>query len=101
VVTVLSIVGVLVVLFVASVVATRDDSVLAAAPPDEADLVLPAGPLSPEDVRRVRFGVTVRGYRMREVDEVLDRLANELAERDRRLAALQSPAGETAPPSPS
>lgn len=46
---------------------------------DRPDLALPDGrPLVGDDVRRVRFGLVVRGYRMSEVDALLDRLASEL-----------------------
>ncbi len=89
-VTVLAVLGVLVVLFAAAVLATREGQVLAEAPPDAADLALPAGLLAPEDVSTVRFDLTLRGYRMREVDEVLDRLAAELRMRDERIAALEA-----------
>ena len=37
----------------------------------------------------MRFSLAPRGYRMDEVDAVLARLAAELADRDRRLAARQ------------
>ncbi|MFX4272587.1 DivIVA domain-containing protein [Propionibacteriaceae bacterium Y1685] len=46
---------------------------------------LPAGPLSGQDVHDLRFGVTLRGYSMGQVDEVIDRLSAEIAERDRLL----------------
>jgi DivIVA domain-containing protein len=39
----------------------------------------------------VQFPVVVRGYRMDAVDAVLDRLGAALAERDARIAELQSP----------
>jgi DivIVA domain-containing protein len=42
---------------------------------DRPDVVLPEGALGPEDLRRVRFPLAVRGYRMAEVDALLDRLA--------------------------
>ena len=35
-----------------------------------------------EDVKALRLGVALRGYRMDEVDDVLDVLAAELVERD-------------------
>ena len=89
-VTLLAVLGIVAVLFLAAVVATRDDELLADAPPDAPDLGLPAGPVHADDVRRVRFGLALRGYRMSEVDEVLERLAAELAERDARLAELAS-----------
>ncbi|GAC1441664.1 MAG: hypothetical protein NVSMB55_10040 [Mycobacteriales bacterium] len=96
--TVLSILGVLAVLFVAAAVATREGPILAEAPGDVADLELPDGPLQPEDLQAVRFGLAVRGYRMAEVDAVLDRLAAELADRDRQLAEVTRGVGSTADP---
>ncbi|SDH39364.1 DivIVA domain-containing protein [Arthrobacter subterraneus] len=42
------------------------------------------------DVRRVRFSLGLRGYRMDQVDEVLDRLAAALAERDALIEGLQN-----------
>lgn len=46
---------------------------------DRPDAVVPAtGPLSAQDVARVRFSLAFRGYRMSEVDELLDRLARQL-----------------------
>jgi DivIVA domain-containing protein len=42
-------------------------------------------PVSPDDIDAVHFGVGFRGYRMDEVDEVLDRLAAELRIRDAHL----------------
>ena len=45
---------------------------------DRPDAVVPAtGPLSATDLRRVRFSIALRGYRMSEVDALLDRLASE------------------------
>jgi DivIVA domain-containing protein len=58
--------------------------------PDRAPLALPEDrPLHREDVDSVRFAVGVRGYRMDEVDDVLDRLSVEVAERDARIAELE------------
>ncbi len=46
---------------------------------DRSDLRLPAEEdLGPEDLRRVRFSLAFRGYRMSEVDALLDRLASEM-----------------------
>ena len=45
---------------------------------DRPDALVPAdGPLAAEDLRRVRFSLAFRGYRMSEVDALLDRLAAE------------------------
>jgi DivIVA domain-containing protein len=45
-------------------------------------LVQADGPLTAEDLRRVRFTTAFRGYRMAEVDALLDRLGGELEARD-------------------
>lgn len=48
---------------------------------DRPDVTLPAeGRVSAEDLRRVRFSLAFRGYRMDEVDALLDRLAREREE---------------------
>ncbi len=52
---------------------------------DRPDALVPAtGVLGPADLRRVRFSLTFRGYRMSEVDALLTRLASEMEERERR-----------------
>lgn len=49
---------------------------------DRPDALVPTdGPLTGRDLRRVRFSLGFRGYRMSEVDALLDRLARELDER--------------------
>ncbi len=53
---------------------------------------LPEGPLTGNDIRRLRFGVTLRGYAMGQVDDVLERLGREIAERDAEIAALRAAA---------
>jgi DivIVA domain-containing protein len=60
-------------------------------------------PVTAEDVRALRISVAVRGYRMTEVDWLLDQFAQTLDERDEEIAALRArlaerrehPAGET------
>ncbi|MEW2530893.1 DivIVA domain-containing protein [Streptomyces sp. NPDC047071] len=60
-------------------------------PPERfADPLPPDRPLRRADVEAVRFPMTVRGYRMVDVDEALDRLGAELAERDARIAELET-----------
>ena len=57
---------------------------------DAPDSLVPAeGPLTADDLRRVRFPLALRGYRMAEVDALLDRLAEEreVAEAARRADA--------------
>jgi DivIVA domain-containing protein len=43
----------------------------------------------PQDLAAVRFAVVLRGYRMDEVDRVLDDTREALADRDARIADLQ------------
>ncbi|EPH42158.1 DivIVA domain-containing protein [Streptomyces aurantiacus] len=61
-----------------------------AAPERFTDPLPPDRPLRRADVEAVRFPMTVRGYRMVDVDEALDRVAAELAERDARIAELEA-----------
>jgi DivIVA domain-containing protein len=69
--------------------------------PDRAPLALPDDRLvASEDVDNVRFAVGMRGYRMDEVDDVLDRLAADIAERDVRIAELESRTYATLPAEP-
>lgn len=63
---------------------------LAPLPPEATPTRLPEGAISPEDVRAVRFQQVVRGYKMSEVDWVLERLAGELQGLRRRVAELES-----------
>jgi DivIVA domain-containing protein len=56
---------------------------------------LPDGAIAGEDVRRIRFGLALRGYRMSDVDWTLDRLADELDRLHRRVREL---GGEPLPP---
>jgi len=59
---------------------------------DRPDALVPAdGPITASDLRRVRFSLAFRGYRMSEVDALLDRLAAE-----KEAAAEGTPAPETA-----
>lgn len=50
---------------------------------------LPDGRLVPADVDGVHFAVAFRGYRMDQVDSVLDRLSEEIVARDQRITALE------------
>lgn len=47
-------------------------------------------PVNREDIDGLRFPLTARGYRMADVDDALSRLGAELAERDARIADLES-----------
>lgn len=59
--------------------------------PEQLTDPLPATrPVGRADVEALRLPVTARGYRMTDVDEALGRLGAELAERDARIAELES-----------
>ncbi len=89
--TVLGVLGALVVLLAAAVVAVRDEPLLAEAPPDRPEPRLPDDrALQADDLEDVRFDVAVRGYRMAQVDAVLERAAGELRDRDARLERAEA-----------
>ncbi|HTC69619.1 MAG TPA: DivIVA domain-containing protein [Acidothermaceae bacterium] len=52
------------------------------------------------DVADAQFSLAFRGYRMAEVDEALDRLAVEIAERDEQIQRLTGQPFEYVPPAP-
>lgn len=53
---------------------------------------LPPGELDSADIDEVRFDTVLRGYRMDQVDDVLERVRAELARRDDELRRLRSQA---------
>lgn len=62
---------------------------LSPAPRDSTPVVLPGDrPPDAADIEALRLSVVLRGYRMLEVDWVLDQLAEALREKDRQIAAL-------------
>ncbi|MFC4949496.1 DivIVA domain-containing protein [Pseudonocardia sp. GCM10023141] len=71
---------------IAAVVFGRGEE-LAPLAPGATPTRLPAGEIGGDDVRELRIPQAVRGYRMTEVDWVLDRLAGEL---DRAAAERES-----------
>ncbi|EME98062.1 hypothetical protein [Streptomyces mobaraensis] len=82
---------VVVVAAVTLAVLSGHDGVLPEAEPDRTAWALPPDrPLARADVDGLRLPVAVRGYRMTDTDDVLDRLAAELAERDARIAELEA-----------
>ena len=85
--------AVLAVLGGVAVVAAGRGSALPGQDPDRSPLgVLPPDEVGPTEVERLRFSLAFRGYRMDEVDDVLDRLTAELTQRDARIAELENPA---------
>ncbi|WP_448318389.1 DivIVA domain-containing protein [Streptomyces sp. CO7] len=77
-----------------AVVGGGDREVLPDAPPDALHAPLPhERAVTARDVQELRFAPALRGYRMDDVDEVLTRLAHELAHRDERIASLEAALG--------
>ncbi|MFD9128069.1 DivIVA domain-containing protein [Kitasatospora sp. NPDC059571] len=77
----------------AALVALGGGGVLPEAVPDRMTPRLPEDrPLARHDVDGLRLPMALRGYRMDEVDDVLDRLGAELALRDSRIAELEAAA---------
>ena len=54
----------------------------------------PRGGIDAEQLTDLRFDQAVRGYRMSQVDTVLDRLADELRERDAEIDRLRAELAE-------
>jgi len=99
-VSIVLLLAVLAVLGGVALVAAGRGSAMPDVEPDRAPLgVLPPDIVGPPEVERLRFSLAFRGYRMDEVDDVLDRLTAELAARDARIAELEgvAPADATVP----
>jgi hypothetical protein len=57
-------------------------------------------PVVSDDIRALRISVAFRGYRMTEIDWLLDQFAATLDERDAEIAALRTRLGERAAATP-
>ncbi|RZS44304.1 DivIVA domain-containing protein [Herbihabitans rhizosphaerae] len=83
-----------VVFVLASVVFGRGEE-LPPLPPGASPTRLPASGVTGEDLRDLRFQLVVRGYKMSEVDWVLQRLGGELDSLRARVAELEEQVAET------
>jgi len=82
---------VVVVIVGVTVAISQPDASMPEAERDAPHMGLPEeGLMTPDDVDRVRFSVALRGYRMSDVDEALDRLRQEIAARDARIRELEA-----------
>lgn len=91
-----------VVYLLASAVFGRGEE-LAPLPPGASPTRLPADDATGDDIRAVRFQQVLRGYKMSEVDWVLERLGTEVDELRARIAELEDgkvpvSAGSSSPP---
>jgi len=88
------VVGVLVVgalLFLGSSLLLGRAETRPAAEQDHSPVALPGDrPVTADDVRALQLSVNVRGYRMTEVDWLLDQFAAVLEERDEEIATLRA-----------
>ncbi|MGW3694074.1 hypothetical protein ACWD7C_00450 [Streptomyces sp. NPDC005134] len=74
-----------------AVVGGGKSAVLQDVAPEQLTDPLPANrPVGRADIEAMRLPVVARGYRMTDVDDALGRLGAELAERDARIAELES-----------
>lgn len=83
-----------VVFLLASMVFGRGEE-LEPLPPGFSPTRLPATDITGADVERVRFQLVLRGYKMSEVDWVIQRLAAELDSLRERIAELERQPRET------
>jgi DivIVA domain-containing protein len=83
--------GMAVVVGAAALVALGGGGSMPEAAPDRFAAQIPQDrPLGRTDLDELRLPMALRGYRMDEVDDILDRLGAELALRDARIAELEA-----------
>jgi DivIVA domain-containing protein len=89
----LEVVGGVVVLLVLAFLLSRDVPVLDDEPEDAKDSGLPVDrPLRSDDISRLRFRVGLRGYRMSDVDAVLEAVQRTLADAEDRRTTPENTA---------
>jgi DivIVA domain-containing protein len=59
---------------------------------------VPEGPLSTSDLVELRFDQALRGYRMDQVDEVIDALSARIRDLESEVASVSAPGGELPAP---
>ena len=82
-------VAVIVVVVTAAAVLGRVDGSLADATTTMSHVPLPEDQLTPADIDELRFDTAMRGYRMSQVDGVIDRLRREIADLDDELTRVR------------
>ena len=82
-------VAVVVAVVTAAAVLGRVDGSLADATTTMSHVPLPDDQLTPADIDELRFDTALRGYRMSEVDAVIDRLRREIGDLDDELARVR------------
>jgi DivIVA domain-containing protein len=82
-------VAVVVAVVTAAAVLGRVDGSLADATTSMSHVPLPEDQLTPDDIDELRFDTALRGYRMSQVDAVIDRLRREIGDLDDELVRVQ------------
>jgi DivIVA domain-containing protein len=82
-------VAVVVAVVTAAAVLGRVDGSLADATTTMSHVPLPEDQLTPDDIDELRFDTAMRGYRMSQVDAVIDRLRREIGDLDDELARVR------------
>jgi DivIVA domain-containing protein len=83
------VVAVVVAVVTAAAVLGRVDGALADATTTMSHVPLPEDQLSPADIDELRFDTAMRGYRMSQVDAVIDRLRREIGDLDEELTRVR------------
>ena len=89
-------VAVVVAVLTAAAVLGRVDGSLADATSSMSHVPLPEDQLTPDDIDELRFDTALRGYRMSQVDAVIDRLRREIGDLDDELARAHQAYGALA-----
>jgi DivIVA domain-containing protein len=82
-------VAVVVAVVTAAAILGRVDGSLADATTTMSHVPLPDDQLTPADIDELRFDTAMRGYRMSQVDAVIDRLRREIGDLDDELARVR------------
>ena len=82
-------VAVVVAVVTAAAILGRVDGSLADSTTTMSHVPLPDDQLTPADIDELRFDTALRGYRMSEVDAVIDRLRREIGDLDDELARVR------------
>ena len=90
-------VAVVLVVLTAAAVLGRVDGSLGDATTSLSHDPLPDTPLTPADFEELHFDTAMRGYRMSQVDDVIDRLRREIHDRDQQQSLPASPATPDTP----
>ncbi len=91
-------VAVVVAVVTAAAVLGRVDGSLADSTTTMSHVPLPDDQLTPDDIDELRFDTAMRGYRMSQVDAVIDRLRREIGDLDDELARVRDGAGAATAP---